>query len=84
MASRSTPSRGIGGGEFLLPSDTAIPFGPREAALSARLYRSITRPRGREIDLAIAATAILRDAELWTLNPRDFAGIPELRLSEHS
>jgi len=36
--------------------------------------------RERKLDLAIAATAILHDAALWTLNPRDFADIPRLRL----
>jgi predicted nucleic acid-binding protein len=40
----------------------------------------VRRPRGREIDLAIAATAIVHDAALWTLNPRDFADVPRLRL----
>ena len=67
--------------EVLFPSNAAVVFGPREADLSAKLYRSLARPRGREIDIAIAATAILRDAELWTLNPRDFADIPGLRLA---
>ncbi|MGH9632990.1 MAG: type II toxin-antitoxin system VapC family toxin [Bryobacteraceae bacterium] len=66
--------------EALFPLELAIVFGPREAVLSAQLYRSLKRPRGREIDLAIAACAILRDAELWTLNQADFADIPQLRL----
>jgi predicted nucleic acid-binding protein len=73
--------------EALFPSDSAIPFGFAEAAVSARLYRSVRRPRGRErrpggreIDLAIAAYAISRQAELWTLNASDFADIPGLRL----
>src|SRR5689334_21324154 len=61
--------------EELFPSSAAVPFGPKEAALSAELYRTMRRARGREIDLAIAACAILREAELWTLNTRDFAGI---------
>ena len=67
--------------EALFPSDSAIPFGPQEAALSAKIYRSLKRPRGREIDLAIAACAIGRDAELWTRNLSDFQDIPGLRLS---
>jgi predicted nucleic acid-binding protein len=66
--------------EALFPSEAAIAFGPAEAALSAELYRAVRRPRGRETDLAIAACAILRDAELWTLNAADFADIPRLRL----
>ena len=67
--------------EALFPSDTAIPFGPREAALSAQLYLGLRRARGREIDIAIAAVAIIRDAGVWTLNRADFAGIPDLRLA---
>jgi len=66
--------------EALFPKAGAIPFGPEEAVESARLYRALPRPRGREIDLAIAACALLWDAELWTLNARDFADVPELRV----
>jgi predicted nucleic acid-binding protein len=66
--------------EALFPSEAAVPFGPPEAALSAKLYRSLRRPRGREIDLAIAACAMIRDAELWTRNDADFRDIPGLRL----
>lgn len=65
--------------EELFPASAALPFGPEEAALSAELYRTVRRPRGREIDLAIAACAIRHEAQLWTLNPRDFADIPGLR-----
>jgi len=32
------------------------------------------------VDLMIAASAIRRDAELWTLNVADFKDIPGLRL----
>ena len=67
--------------EALFPADSAIPFGFAEAALSAKLYKSARRPRGREIDLAIAAYAIGRQAELWTLNTSDFADLPGLRLA---
>ncbi len=66
--------------EALFPGHSALPFGCQEAALSARLYRTLRRPRGREIDLAIAASAILREAQLWTLNRADFEDIPGLRL----
>jgi predicted nucleic acid-binding protein len=68
--------------ERLFPEEAAIVFGPAEARLSAKLYRSVRRPRGREIDLAIAACAIVRKAELWTLNRADFQDIPRLRLYE--
>ena len=66
--------------ERLFPRESAIVFGPAEAALSAKLYRSVRHPRGREMDLAMAACAIVREAELWTLNPADFEDIPGLRL----
>jgi predicted nucleic acid-binding protein len=66
--------------ERLFPRESAIVFGPAESALSAKRYGSVRRPRGREMDLAIAACAIAREAELWTLNPADFRDIPGLRL----
>ena len=64
----------------LFPLERALRFGSAEAQLSAKLYRSVPRARGRELDLAIASCAIAQDAALWTLNVRDFAGIPGLRL----
>jgi predicted nucleic acid-binding protein len=66
--------------EDLFPTRAALPFGPEDAALSANLYRTVRRARSREIDVAIAACAIRREAELRTLNPADFADIPGLRL----
>lgn len=66
--------------EALLSSASALPFGPQEASLSASLYRGVRRARGREIDLAVAASALARDASLWTLNTEDFSDIPGLRL----
>lgn len=66
--------------EALFPTDSVVTFGSREASLSAELYRSLKRPRGREMDLAIAACALVRDAGLWTLNAADFRDILNLRL----
>jgi predicted nucleic acid-binding protein len=66
--------------EELFPQDQAIAFGAFEAKVAARLYRTIKRARGREIDLAIAATAITHDAALWTLNHDDFSDIADLPL----
>lgn len=66
--------------EALFPRASALPFGPQEAAVSAQLYRTVRRPRGRELDLAIAASAMVRNARLWTLNSRDFADIPGLTM----
>ena len=66
--------------EALFPDIQAALFGRADAALASELFRLVRRPRGRELDIAIAATAIVHDAVLWTLNPRDFADIPRLRL----
>jgi predicted nucleic acid-binding protein len=66
--------------EAILPSSLALPFGAQEALLAARLHRSVPRARGREIDLAIAASAIVREAALWTLNAADFSDIPGLQI----
>lgn len=66
--------------EALFPSDEGVPFGPHEASVAADLYRAVPRPRGRELDLAIAATAISWSASLWTLNRKDFVNVPGLDL----
>lgn len=68
--------------ETLWPSESAIGFGPDEAATAAALYRVVRAPRGREIDLAIAACAIRWNAALWTLNGKDFRDVPGLDLFE--
>jgi predicted nucleic acid-binding protein len=36
--------------EALFPSALVVPFGPQEAAIAAELYRTLRRPRGRELD----------------------------------
>ena len=66
--------------EALFPSAAAVPFGSAEALVAADLYRKIKRPRGREIDIVIAACAIAHDAHLWTVNTADFKDIPNLKL----
>ena len=66
--------------DALFPTELAAPFGRTEAELAATLYRRLRRPRGREIDIAIAACALAADAALWTLNPADFADIHGLKL----
>lgn len=66
--------------EALFPVDESIPFGPDEARLAGELYREVHRPRGREIDLAIAACALSWHAKLWTANGHDFEDIPSLEL----
>jgi predicted nucleic acid-binding protein len=66
--------------DALLPTEEAIAFGAAEAHRAAQLYSAVKRARGREIDLAIAACAIVHGAALWTMNKRDFADVPGLRL----
>jgi predicted nucleic acid-binding protein len=68
--------------EELFPSEHAVAFGPAEAAVAARLYKQVTRARGRDIDLAVAACAVANGAAVWTLNPADFRDVPNLRLIE--
>jgi len=66
--------------EELFPRDQVVAFEAPDAAVAADLYRRLRRPRGRELDLAIAAMALTRDATLWTFNADDFSDIPGLRL----
>jgi predicted nucleic acid-binding protein len=66
--------------ESLFPARSAIPFGAEEAVISADLYRVVKRARNRQIDLAIAACALVREARLWTLNHADFHDVPGIRL----
>lgn len=66
--------------EALFPASQAVAFGSREATLAAAISRKLKHPRGRSIDVAIAACAIAQDAALWTLNRADFTDIPGLEL----
>jgi len=66
--------------EALFPSGGALIFGPDEARVAAALYRTLPRSRGREVDLAIAATALVWNARLWTMNEQDFRDVPGLEL----
>jgi predicted nucleic acid-binding protein len=68
--------------EALLPAADARGFGSAEAARAAQLYRALNRPRGRDMDLAIAACALEQGARVWTLNPDDFRDIPGMTLYE--
>jgi len=68
--------------EALFPLDQAQPFGAREAAVAAGLYRKVSRARDREFDLAVAACALTSGATLWTLDKADFRDIPGLILLE--
>jgi predicted nucleic acid-binding protein len=66
--------------ESLFPSEQVVEFGAPEAAAAARLYKQVPHPRGRELDLAVAASALVNGAAIWTLNTADFRDIPGLSL----
>jgi predicted nucleic acid-binding protein len=66
--------------EILFPRESIVAFGAQEAAIAAQLYKRVSSPRTREMDLAIAACTIARDFRLWTLNRKDFADVPRLKL----
>ena len=66
--------------EELFPRAQAVPFDTAAAGQAAALYEHLPPPRGRDLDLAIAACALVHDAALWTLNPKDFSDVPGLRL----
>lgn len=66
--------------DALLPREGVVPFDGSAGALAADLYRRMARPRGREVDIAIAACALNQGAALWTLNTKDFADVPGLTL----
>jgi predicted nucleic acid-binding protein len=59
-----------------LPVDEAVAVS--YGRLAAAVVEAGRRPRGRVMDLLIAATAHAHDAALCTRNPKDFAGIEEL------
>ena len=67
--------------EDLFPREHAVPFDTEAAALAAALYVRLPRPRGRDLDLTIAACALVDEAALWTLNPKDFSDVPGLKLA---
>ena len=67
--------------EELFPRAQAVPFDTAAAAQAAALYARLPRPRGRDLDLTIAACALVSEAALWTLNPKDFSDVPGLKLA---
>ena len=66
--------------EALFPREAAVAFAAEEAGVAVDLYRVVRRPRGREIDLAVAACALTHGASLWTLTREDFQDVPDLTL----
>ena len=67
--------------EELFPREQVVPFDTEAAAQAAALYARLPRPRGRDLDLTIAACALVDEAALWTLNPKDFSDVPGLTLA---
>ena len=66
--------------EDLFPRPEAVPFDAQAAGQAAALYALLPRARNREIDLAVAACALTRNAALWTLNAKDFEDVPGLEM----
>ena len=66
--------------ESLLPAAHSRAFGHDEAAVAAEIYHGLKRARSRDMDIAIAACALVHGARLWTLNPDDFRDIPGLEI----
>lgn len=59
-----------------LPLDTAV--AASYGRIAAAVVESGRKPRGRVMDLLIAATAHAHDARLYTRNPDDFRGLDGL------
>lgn len=57
-----------------------IPFGQPEAVLAADLFNQTGRRRGSRFDCLIAATAVLAQAEVATVNQTDFTPFQALGL----
>jgi predicted nucleic acid-binding protein len=66
--------------DALFPANEQVIFGLDEARAAARIYRAVSRARGRESDIAIAGCAVEHKAALWTMNRTDFEDIPGLAL----
>jgi predicted nucleic acid-binding protein len=62
----------------------ALPFDVAAARAYGRVYASVIaagrKPRSRQVDLLIAATALAADLPLYTRNPDDFAHLTGLRV----
>jgi hypothetical protein len=59
-----------------------VPFDAEAARIFGRVTAAVIaagrKPRGRTVDLMIAATAIAEGLALYTTNPADFAGLDDL------
>lgn len=61
-----------------------LSFTTREAASYRRIVEQLGFSRPRVVDRMIAANALVAQATLITLNPRDFRGIPGLTVEDWS
>jgi tRNA(fMet)-specific endonuclease VapC len=66
----------------LLPDLTVLPLDPAVVAAYVDIVRQIGFSRRPVIDRLIAATAIIHDLPLATLNAGDFRDVPGLTLEE--
>lgn len=60
----------------------AVPLTADHAVQTAELFNAAGRKRGTFVDCLIAAVAIEEEARLATANPKDFNGMPGLRLAD--
>ena len=58
-----------------------LPFTYEDSLLAAKIFNHLGRPRGKRIDIMIAATALTHEASLATSNTKDFQPIAPLGLS---
>lgn len=63
---------------LVIEEDDIVSFDAAAALEAAETFRRLGSPRRRANDIAIGTLAALCGAVLWTLNPNDFAGVPEL------
>lgn len=59
-----------------------LPFTEDIAEVAAEHFRQLGSPRKRAADIAIAISAVHRDAVLLTRNIRDFSGVEGLRVEK--
>jgi tRNA(fMet)-specific endonuclease VapC len=70
--------------DLILEDLDELPFTSVEAIAYGRIVERCGYSRPKLIDRMIAATAIVADATLITLNPRDFRDIPGLMIEDWS
>lgn len=68
----------------LLATLEILPFEQAEASAYRRIVEAIGFSRRLTFDRMIAAQAIVAEAALATLNPRDFKGVPDLTIEDWS